>query len=209
MPNCDGRTAHHRRPGFCFSEPSAFPTPRVWGGLFAYSRRRPRDLLTGKRTARPQEMPLVHRPGACASGAIESPRAMRPLQTLVPSNTILVSVPRKRTTAKYPCGSSGAGNEQQAAMPLTEHLRELRSRLVVRIAVVVGMVDGWIAYPTIFQLLSQPFERRPERRSRCHLTGVTDPFILQLQVAAIAGIVLASPVWLYQLWRFDPRAAQT
>ena len=51
------------------------------------------------------------------------------------------------------------GNEQQAAMPLTEHLRELRSRLVKSgIAVVIGMVAGWIAYPTTFELLSQPFE---------------------------------------------------
>ena len=101
------------------------------------------------------------------------------------------------------------GNEQQAAMPLTEHLRELRSRLVKSgIAVVVGMVVGWIAYPTIFELLSQPFEGAVEQAQKegrdvtLALTGVTDPFILQLQVAAIAGIVLASPVWLYQLWRF-------
>ncbi|MEE3088759.1 MAG: twin-arginine translocase subunit TatC [Actinomycetota bacterium] len=101
------------------------------------------------------------------------------------------------------------GNEQQAAMPLTEHLRELRSRLVKSgIAVVVGMVVGWIAYPTIFELLSQPCEGAVEQAQKegrdvtLALTGVTDPFILQLQVAAIAGIVLASPVWLYQLWRF-------
>ena len=94
-------------------------------------------------------------------------------------------------------------------MPLTEHLRELRSRLVKSgIAVVVGMVVGWIAYPTIFELLSQPFEGAVEQAQKegrdvtLALTGVTDPFILQLQVAAIAGIVLASPVWLYQLWRF-------
>ena len=94
-------------------------------------------------------------------------------------------------------------------MPLTEHLRELRTRLVKSgIAVVVGMVVGWIAYPTIFELLSQPFEGAVEQAQKegrdvtLALTGVTDPFILQLQVAAVAGILLASPVWLYQLWRF-------
>ena len=59
------------------------------------------------------------------------------------------------------------GNEQQAAMPLTEHLRELRSRLVKSgIAVVVGMVVGWIAYPTIFELLSQPFEGAVEQAQK-------------------------------------------
>ena len=94
-------------------------------------------------------------------------------------------------------------------MPLAEHLRELRSRLVKSgIAIVVGMVVGWILYPTIFALLSAPFEGAVEqaqsegRDVTLALTGVTDPFVLQLQVAAIAGILISSPVWLYQLWRF-------
>ena len=33
-------------------------------------------------------------------------------------------------------------------------------------------------------------------------TGVADPFVMQLKVAGVAGLLLASPVWLYQLWRF-------
>ncbi len=48
-------------------------------------------------------------PAPAPPSAIESPPREAPLQTLVPSNTILVSVPRKPTTAKRPCGSSGAG----------------------------------------------------------------------------------------------------
>jgi len=94
-------------------------------------------------------------------------------------------------------------------MPLAEHLRELRSRLVKSgIAIVIGMVVGWILYPTIFALLSRPFEgavaqaQSEGRDVTLALTGVTDPFVLQLQVAAIAGILISSPVWLYQLWRF-------
>ena len=34
------------------------------------------------------------------------------------------------------------------------------------------------------------------------LSGVTQAFILQLKIAALTGIVLASPIWLYQLWSF-------
>jgi sec-independent protein translocase protein TatC len=101
------------------------------------------------------------------------------------------------------------GSNAQAAMPLTEHLRELRSRLLKSaIAAVLGMIVGWIAYPTIFDLLSQPFEgavaqaQAEGRDVTLALTGVTDPFVLQLQVAAIAGLILSAPVWLYQLWRF-------
>jgi len=101
------------------------------------------------------------------------------------------------------------GAETAAAMPLTEHLRELRSRLVKSgIAIAIGMVIGWIYYPELFAWLSAPFMGAVEqaqaegREVTLALTGVADPFVLQMQVAAVAGIVLSAPVWLYQLWRF-------
>lgn len=101
------------------------------------------------------------------------------------------------------------GAQPAAAMPLTEHLRELRSRLVKSgIAIAIGMVVGWIYYPELFAWLSAPFMGAVEqaqaegREVTLALTGVADPFVLQMQVAAVAGVVLAAPVWLYQLWRF-------
>lgn len=94
-------------------------------------------------------------------------------------------------------------------MPLTEHLRELRSRLVkAGIAIAIGMVVGWIYYEQIFDWLSRPFnsvveQARAEGRTvTLALTGVADPFVLQMQIAAVAGLVISSPIWLYQLWRF-------
>lgn len=94
-------------------------------------------------------------------------------------------------------------------MPLTEHLAELRSRLVKSgVAIVAGMVVGWIYYPDLFALLSAPFnavveQARAEGRDvTLALTGVADPFVLQLQVSAVAGVLLSAPIWLYQLWRF-------
>lgn len=94
-------------------------------------------------------------------------------------------------------------------MPLVEHLRELRSRLVkATLAILVGMVVGWIYYDAIFAWLSAPFQdvvdqaRAEGRDITLALTGVADPFVLQLQIAAVTGLLLSSPVWLYQLWRF-------
>lgn len=94
-------------------------------------------------------------------------------------------------------------------MPLTEHLRELRNRLVkAGIAILAGMIVGWVFYPQLFAILSAPFEdvvnqaRAEGRTVVLALTGVADPFVLQLQVAAVAGLLLSSPVWLYQIWRF-------
>jgi sec-independent protein translocase protein TatC len=93
--------------------------------------------------------------------------------------------------------------------PLVEHLRELRSRLLkASAAIVLGMVAGWVFYDPIFAWLSEPFRRvvatalSEGRTVTLALTGVADPFVLQLQVAAVTGLLLSSPIWLYQLWRF-------
>jgi len=75
-------------------------------------------------------------------------------------------------------------------------------------AILAGMIVGWIFYPQLFAILSAPFEdvveqaRAEGRTVILALTGVADPFVLQLQVAAVAGLLLSSPVWLYQIWRF-------
>ncbi|MDD2817307.1 MAG: twin-arginine translocase subunit TatC [Candidatus Nanopelagicales bacterium] len=102
-----------------------------------------------------------------------------------------------------------AGTDRSVAMPLNAHLRELRSRLLKSgIALALGMVVGWVYYTPIFDWISAPFNdvvtqaRAEGREITLALTGVADPFVLQLQVAAVAGIILSSPIWLYQLWRF-------
>jgi len=102
-----------------------------------------------------------------------------------------------------------AGSDRSAAMPLNAHLRELRSRLLKSgVAIALGMVIGWVYYTQIFGWISAPFNdvvaqaKAQGREITLALTGVADPFVLQLQVAAVAGIILSSPVWLYQLWRF-------
>lgn len=97
----------------------------------------------------------------------------------------------------------------RAQMPLREHLRELRRRLVISLlAIVVGAVVGWIYYVPIFDLISEPIQvvvdeaAAQGRDVRLVVSGVTDAFMLQVKIAAITGVVLASPVWIYQLWAF-------
>ena len=93
------------------------------------------------------------------------------------------------------------------SMPLAEHLRELRTRIIrSAYAIAAGMVVAWYQYARIFGILRRPFD---EVVAASHhqgivlaLNGVADPFTLQVQVSAVGGAVLAMPVWLYQLWRF-------
>ena len=97
----------------------------------------------------------------------------------------------------------------EAAMPLREHLGELRSRLVKSLlAIAVGMAVAWFFYDEIFAVIRAPFDdvvaetEAQGREMTLAFTGVADPFVMQLKVAGVTGILLASPVWLYQLWRF-------
>jgi sec-independent protein translocase protein TatC len=94
-------------------------------------------------------------------------------------------------------------------MSLIEHLRELRTRLFkASLAIVIGTVVAWSFYPRIFEILSQPVNVIVEqaqangRDVRLVLGGVADAFILQIKVSVVTSMLLTSPIWLYQLWRF-------
>ena len=94
-------------------------------------------------------------------------------------------------------------------MSLIEHLRELRSRLFkASVAIVIGTVAAWGFYPQIFDVLSQPVNVIVEqaqsngRDVRLVLGGVADAFVLQIKVSVVTSMLVTSPIWIYQLWRF-------
>ena len=100
-----------------------------------------------------------------------------------------------------------AGEEALAdgRMTLQEHLTELRSRLIkALVAVAVGAVVGFLLYERLLDLLIQPYcDVLPEDRE-CTLL-ITDPlagFSIRMKLAGYSGLLLASPVVFWQLWRF-------
>lgn len=104
-------------------------------------------------------------------------------------------------------------------MPLAEHLRELRNRLAkALLAIVVVTVVAAFFYQEIINVLTEPIlksvgceksfgelaqaEAGSEPCAQITINGLLGPFTLALKVSLTAGVVLASPVWLYQLWAF-------
>jgi sec-independent protein translocase protein TatC len=95
-------------------------------------------------------------------------------------------------------------------MTLVEHLRELRNRLFWSfVAIAIGGVVGWIFYTPIFKFLTQPLvDASNQLKAEGHheailaITGVADAFNLKLQVSLAVGVVLTSPIWIYQMLRF-------
>ena len=89
------------------------------------------------------------------------------------------------------------------SMTLTEHLGELRRRVLISAAafLVMGVVS-FVAYPWILDFLKHPYCEVAPTHCGFYVTGPLDPLALRVKIAAYGGIFLASPVWLWELWRF-------
>lgn len=87
-------------------------------------------------------------------------------------------------------------------MTVIEHLAELRRRIFVcLIAVVVGAVVSFIFFGTILDVLLEPYTEITGKTSLI-FTDPLEAFSTRLRVSGYGGVVLASPVLLWQLWRF-------
>jgi len=94
------------------------------------------------------------------------------------------------------------------AMTLVEHLAELRNRIFkAALAIALGAIVGFLLYHRALDVLVEPYcevKRGADPDASCRLV-VTDPlesFSIRLKLSAYIGLVLASPVVLWQLWRF-------
>jgi sec-independent protein translocase protein TatC len=89
------------------------------------------------------------------------------------------------------------------SMTLVEHLTELRSRvLVCAVAFVITATVAFLIYPWILSFLKHPYCEVSPHRCGFYITGPLDGLALRVKIAAYGGLFLASPVLLWELWRF-------
>ncbi|GAA3779844.1 twin-arginine translocase subunit TatC [Micromonospora maritima] len=106
-------------------------------------------------------------------------------------------------------GPSTFERAADGSMTLMEHIRELRNRLFrASLAILVGFGFGiWLATP-VRVLLSKPYCDLPQSidplTGKCKFVqlGVADVFLLNLKIGLWVGLIIAAPIWLYQLWAF-------
>ncbi|MBU2602337.1 MAG: twin-arginine translocase subunit TatC [Actinobacteria bacterium] len=91
----------------------------------------------------------------------------------------------------------------QERMNVVDHLGELRKRLVIAISsIVVGMVVAFIAKDWVFAVLKRPLLNMDGVNADLTTFSPTEPFMTVLRVSIYAGLVLALPIVLWQLWAF-------
>jgi len=89
-------------------------------------------------------------------------------------------------------------------MSFLDHLEELRKRLIVSIiAIFVAFLACWNYADKIFAWIQEPLTKfLPVDDQKLAYTRLTEPFFLYMKVAFFAAIFLASPILMWQVWRF-------
>lgn len=100
----------------------------------------------------------------------------------------------------HPIGDDGR-------MALSDHLRELRARLLkAAFAVVVAFGVALFFFDPLFQLVLEPYlaaqEKLPDGSTEATTSGAAGGFLLYLKLCGLAALVGSSPIWLYQIWAF-------
>jgi sec-independent protein translocase protein TatC len=92
---------------------------------------------------------------------------------------------------------------EDGKMPFMSHLEELRTRLIVcSVAIGIGFAVSYAFKESVFGLLMRPLATVMSGDQKMIYTALPEAFFSYLKVALMAGVILAAPVILYQMWVF-------
>lgn len=94
-------------------------------------------------------------------------------------------------------------SENDGAMPLGNHLEELRKRLIIAAGSwLVAFLGCYSVAEQLFERVSEPVRQALPEGSSLVFISATEPFFTLLKVAALAGLVVAFPIIIWQVWGF-------
>ncbi len=98
---------------------------------------------------------------------------------------------------------AGEGQSPAGSMTLVEHLTELRTRLFIScLAIAVGAVIAFLLYNRILDFLVHPYCEIRKGKCQLFVQSPLDGIATRLKIAGYGGLMIASPVVLWELWRF-------
>jgi sec-independent protein translocase protein TatC len=102
--------------------------------------------------------------------------------------------------------STKRGKNREGRMSLAEHFIELRKRLFrAALGLLVGAVVGWILAGPVMDALRGPvteIAKQQGREAMLNYGSITGAFDLKMQMAITIGVIVSSPIWLWQIWAF-------
>jgi sec-independent protein translocase protein TatC len=99
-----------------------------------------------------------------------------------------------------PVVESDASEWDQKEMPFTEHLRELRQRLIVSLVTVAVLAVG-LFWPSQF-VITWLKDEYLGKAIQLHAFSPTDVIFTEFKFSIYGAIVIGLPVLLYQIWMF-------
>jgi sec-independent protein translocase protein TatC len=93
-------------------------------------------------------------------------------------------------------------------MAISDHLRELRARIIRSVSVlVVAFCVALFFYDQLLELVLAPYNDARESlgasvNTEAYVKGATGPLLLQMKLCGVAALVVSSPYWLLQIWHF-------
>lgn len=88
-------------------------------------------------------------------------------------------------------------------MPLSQHIDELRKRLIFCfISIIIFSIIGYINYNDIAGLIIKPFESIISNGGTLNVSSIYEGFFVKLKLSLISGVILSLPIMLFQLCRF-------
>lgn len=93
-------------------------------------------------------------------------------------------------------------------MALSDHLRELRARILKIVSVLmVGMIVSLFFFDPIFALVLDPYKQAQagvgdDVNTQATIAGAGGPLMLYLKLCGVVSVIATSPLWLYQIWAF-------
>jgi sec-independent protein translocase protein TatC len=143
-------------------------------------------------------MALVPFPG-------QGPKPERPAHDLDPDPDFTTAGNRILRRERIPDPDSDPDDEDagEAKMSFLEHLDELRKRIIyVAVSIFVGFVIAFFFIQQLFDFVMKPLQAGLPAGDHLVYTEPTEAFVLYLEIAAIAGLVIALPLVMTQVWLF-------